>query len=377
MKITIIISKIIFFIKLLYSTKISFKKLEKKEIIFFDKNHSTLLINKFKLKNYEILFARAEEFNFWILLNMILNFKFDLIDYYRIYILKISPKIVITLVDNTINFYKLKKYFYKTTFISIQNGQRTGGHNDIFQNKNFINSKDLTCDYFFVFNKYIARKYKNYIRAKYITHGSFRNNFIEKKIGNDKNIFLFISQYRENNYKEKINYEIKFLKLLKIYFMERKIRLHILLSSRSKKIQKKEMNFYKSYYGSNCFFVRNNYWWEPYKILDKYKNIIFIDSTLGYESISREKKVAIFSLRKNQNLKEHFGWPSNVIKKNISFFSAYKLNYPELRKILNNIYFCTSKRWKDNFFPLIKDQMPINKNNTLLKNKIDLILNKN
>ena len=28
--------------------------------------------------------------------------------------------------------------------------------------------------------------------------------------------------------------------------------------------------------------------------MDNYENIIFIDSTLGYEAISRNKKVAIF-----------------------------------------------------------------------------------
>ena len=369
------ISKIILYLKILVSTKVSFNQLKKKKFLFFDKNHSEVLIDKFKLKSFEILPTRFEEINFWILLRMIIKFKFDFNEYYKIYISKVSPMIVITLVDNVINFYKLKKEFPNIIFISIQNGLRKDGHNDIFKNEIFLSSKKLRCDYFFVFNKYIAVKYSKHIDSNYIVLGSFRNNFIPFKSNQTKKKFLFISQYRKYNSLEKVNFERKILMLFKKYFENNKSRINILLASKSKEIQKCEISFYKKYFGSNCNFIKTQFWWDAYTIIDNYENIIFIDSTLGYEAISRRKKVAIFSLRKSRNIKEYFGWPSNINNKNISFFCGQKLEYNEIRRVLTNIKSCSNEKWIKNFFFFFKDQLIYNKNNSLLKNKIQSIFN--
>ena len=129
--------------QIFFKTKISFKKLEKKEILFFDISHVDILVNQFKLKYYDILHTRDEEYNFWILISMIMNLKFNKVDYYRAYIKKICPKVVITLIDNRVEFYELKKFFNKIFFISIQNGLRKPGYNDIFKQNHFLNSKNL------------------------------------------------------------------------------------------------------------------------------------------------------------------------------------------------------------------------------------------
>ena len=102
-----------------------------------------------------------------------IKLKFNINDYYKIYISKVSPAIVITLVDNVVNFYKLKEEFPNIIFISIQNGLRKPGYDDIFKNKIFLNSKNLSCDYFFVFNKYIANKYSKYVDSNFIVLGAF------------------------------------------------------------------------------------------------------------------------------------------------------------------------------------------------------------
>ena len=52
------------------------------------------------------------------------------------------------------------------------------------------------------------------------------------------------------------------------------------------------LNFYKFNFQKKLEYPLN------YKLIDKFDTIVFVDSTLGYESISREKKVAIFSSRK-------------------------------------------------------------------------------
>tara|TARA_B100001250_G_scaffold412491_1_gene443845 strand:- start:11429 stop:12556 length:1128 start_codon:yes stop_codon:yes gene_type:complete len=371
------ISKIKRIFKIFFKTKIKFKKLEKKEILFFDISHVDTIVNQFKLKNYHILHTRDEEYNFWILMSMIIKLKFNKVNYYRAYISEISPKVVITLIDNRVEFYELKKFFNKIIFISIQNGLRKPGYNDIFKQNHFLNSKNLSCDYIFTFNKFIATEYRKYIKSKYIAHGSFKNNIVNFNYKKKNKIFLLISQFRNLNSKQNIIYEKRVLSLLRKYFSETKSKLHILLSSKNNKNKLREKFFYKTYFGYNCNFCEGKKWQDSYKILDSYENIIFFDSTLGYEAISRKKKVAAISLRPSKTLKEYFGWPSNVTKRNIDFFVAKKLDYSEIKRILNNIKNCSIEKWNHKYFYLIKDQMCFDRNNMLLKKKIFEILDKN
>lgn len=371
------ISKIKRIFQIFFKTKISFKKLEKKEILFFDITHVDILVNQFKLKYYDILHTRDEEYNFWILMSIIIKLKFNKVNYYRAYISEISPKVVITLIDNRVEFYELKKFFNKIFFISIQSGLRKQGYDDIFKQNHFLNSKNLACDYIFTFNKFISSEYKKYIKSKYIAHGSFKNNLVNFHYKKKNKFFLLISQFRNLNSEQTIIYEKKMLSFLKKYFSETKSKLHILLSSKNNKNKLREKFFYKTNFGSNCNFCEGKKWQDSYKILDSYENIIFIDSTLGYEAIQRKKKIAVISLRPSKNIKEYFGWPSNVTKRNIDFFVAKKLNYSEIKRILNNINNCSIEKWNQKYFYLIKDQMCLDRNNTLLKQKLFEILEKN
>ena len=70
-----------------------------------------------------------------------------------------------------------------------------------------------------------------------------------------------------------------------------------------------------------------------------------MDTTLGSEAISRKKKVAIFSRKKNRYVKEYFGWP-DVIKKKYNFFLAKEMSYNEIKRVLDNIFYCTQIDWE-------------------------------
>ena len=86
------------------------------------------------------------------------------------------------------------------------------------------------------------------------------------------------------------------LKLIAIYFSNSNKKINILLKNKDNEGQIKEMEFYKKYFKSNCIFIKTNKNKKERstEIVDKFENIIFTDSTLGYEAISRKKKVAIF-----------------------------------------------------------------------------------
>ena len=67
-------------------------------------------------------------------------------------------------------------------------------------------------------------------------------------------------------------------------------KINILLKNRDSLNQKKEINFYKKIFKTNCVFYKSLSWKQSYKTIDKFENIIFMYSTLGYESIARKKK---------------------------------------------------------------------------------------
>ena len=96
-----------------------------------------------------------------------------------------------------------------------------------------------------------------------------------------------------------MNFERKILKLLKIYFENNKSKMNILLSSKSKEIQRYEISFYKKYFGFNCNFIKTKFWWDPYTTIDNYENIIFIDSTLDMKQFQEEKSCDFFFKKKS------------------------------------------------------------------------------
>ena len=73
-------------------------------------------------------------------------------------------------------------------------------------------------------------------------------------------------------------------------------------------------------------------------------NIVNTNSTLGYEALGRDKKVAFFS-RENSPFQDwRFGWPLNYPLK--GFFYSNKTSEFEVKRILNNLRNVSQQDWK-------------------------------
>lgn len=343
--------------------KIRFDLPPKKKILLFDDAHSNIL-KEITKEDFDILKVRdTKEIYFWILIRQIIFFDFKFFTYCKNYIKFVSPKVVITFIDTNVDFYRFKKSLKHINFIAIQNGVRFP---DWLRSKKMINSKDLTCDKIFVFNKHMVDEYSKIIKSNYYILGNFKNNIL--KIGKTKfhNQFLLISHYNKLENKNYINFQKKLFNFISQYFFNSKKKLSILLKSKNYKEQNEEIMFYKKIFKFNCIFYKFNDWKMSYKIIDKFENIITIRSTLGYEAISRKKKIAIFSPTEIQGFKYNFGWPiDDRIKCN--FFLTHNLNYNEVKRILNNVGKCNQSVWKNRYFPIIENQMFFNSNNIILK----------
>ena len=334
--------------------KFLFNLPEKEKILLYDDTNSWAL-KKITEEKFNILKTRNQkEIYFWILIRQLITFDFKFMSYCK--------KIVITFIDTNINFYRLKNSFPNKNFISIQNGTRTP---DWFESQAMKESKNLNCDHIFVFNKYLKLKYSNYINSKFHIFGNFKNNMV--KISETKNYkqFLIISEFEKDD-KKKIIFQKKLFNLINLYSCTLNIKINILLKSKNVLNQQKEIKFYKKIFKSKCSFIKSQKWDHSYKIIDKFENIIFMYSTLGYEAISRKKKIAVFSPDRIKGFNYYLGWPASS-RIAYNFFSTKKITYNEIKRVLNNVINCNQANWQNTYYNVIKDQMYLDKNNSKLK----------
>jgi surface carbohydrate biosynthesis protein len=362
-------------LKKILIAKYFFSKPKQSKIILFDSEAENYLKKVLGIKNYLVIDTKFRIINLYILFYLLINFKLSKINYFLNYIKIINPNTVITFIDNSILFYKLKNFFPKIKFIAIQNGHRTK-YRDFFDNlRKYKNSNDLQCDIFFSFNKYIAKEYQKYIACDSVPIGSFKNNYVKISKFSNKNTILFISQFRKDDFNKKNFFltEKKILPIINQFCKERGFKISILGCQRN---YQEEIKFFEKILNEKNFqYIKKKKFPHNYKILDFFQAIIFIDSTLGYESLSRKKKVAIFSNRKqkiNDLFKtERFAWPKKIPLK--GFFYTDSTDEYEIHRVLKNVLYSSQNQWNKALINF-NDICIYDYKNSILKKKIKKII---
>lgn len=313
----------------------------KKKYIFFTK---FMILNFLNLKLMKIIFLDG-----------------FLVAYVYSKIQKYKPKIILTTTDNDIRFYKLKKYFINhCKFIAIQNGVRSKFH-DIFDNPLIIKDKHLAADYYFSFGSNLKKLINKYIKVKVIPTGSTINNMIKisstkSKINTRKILYLSSFRIKKSDeifdksseghkiyWKDFIKDEKKLLKLLGNYCLKYNLSLDI--AGTNTKFHNIEKQFFRG-------ILTNVKWnfcpkvseFSNYELLDKYEIIVNCCSTLGYEALGRDKKVAFFSREISPYNDWRFGWPEKYFSKGIFYSNA--VTQLEVNRIMNNLKNMKKKTWK-------------------------------
>lgn len=347
-----------------FLSKKTFKKPKKKKILIINKDLSDF-IRKYIKNSTDILDTRFQyrpfqQLNLYVLMNSYLKLKFSTFDYFCEYIRFVQPKILITLIDNDPLFYKFKSIFPNIKTIMIQNAFRSNLKTDVLSFKKKLKENNYSVDYYFCFNKAIGNKFKSFLKCTVVPIGSFRSNLYIKKKEKKKYEFLYISVYR---FHEKASSEeIMFLKKLEKYLLKKDKSLTILGSQSFYKND--EYNFYKNIFKNiNLNFIERTKKRETYKILDQSNISINIDSSAGYESLSRKNKVGFFCIRGNQypynSLK--FGWP-NYLQNRGSFWTN-KNSYMEIERILNYLTNTNDQQFASKNKKIINIVMNKDKNN--------------
>lgn len=243
----------------------------------------------------------------------------------------------------------------------IQWGKTIEGHFKYFKSIN----NDYNIDEMYLYGEETKKVFSKYIKGKCFSTGSLPNNRIVFDSNNilRKNSLTFISQHKPKRPFPEIEKII--IKFLKEYCLKKNLNLSI--STRVLASDKKGKKDYEQILGNSGwnYFPREELGAigdsEHYRKVLLSEYIVCVDSTLGYEALSRKKKVAFFSLGSYSeewckkyyitNLKknsyyvpEKFGYPLKLDPEGKFWLSEYdekrmeeKLNY--LISIDNNSWY--------------------------------------
>ena len=400
--------RIINLFKFIIKAKKIWTKPNKSEVLIYDYNLSEYFKEKILKFDCEVLHIRGEIINMFILIKLIKKLKFKnlLLNYSMLYIEEVRPKVIITGTDNNLNFYDLQNQIksFKFKSIVIQNGHRTLTGPDILNYFDSFKNKNYRADFFLCFNKFIGEIYKKMFNSNFIPIGSFLNN-INYRIQSEVKTrnFYWISQYRWRKnekifdeesltYNQKINFEN--FNIQDYYIPENKIipiiyefceknNLSFKIISSYKKNQPEcshEKIFYENILKHKNWKMTTNEKNDRISVYEILTNdaeyVAHIDSTLGYECLSRGIKTISFLCRKScyQNVKWIFSWPSNFPNRGPIWTDID--DYDEVYRLLNQIFEIDNKSWQNYWNSIISKIMNNDPKNQKFVELIDNLISK-
>lgn len=368
------IVKLLFFaLNIFFFSRKTFSRPLPKKILVINGDFSELIIKYFKKSKIEVVHNRFTrkiesdaEINFYVLFYNLFRFKFSIRDYIKTYINFCKPNLIITLVDNDVFFYELKKLYPNIKAISIQNSLRSP-QGDIFDQIKYLKKKNFTCDYVLVYNDFFGKYYKKFLKTKTIQIGSFKSNNVKlSNKGSKKYDILFISSFKGLDGKkiflkkynvtwgEALVQDKRILSYLqKIKKLVPELRVGI-LGCKIKNLDLEKKFFEKHLNGIKYEFIPQSKTRKTYNIIDKAELMVSIDSSLIYETLARKNKVCVFGKRSRKYPlnTSRFAWPANVGEE--GFFWSSKNDFMTFKKIVfrcleisNNNYF---KKYKKDFY---------------------------
>ncbi len=368
-------------IRVLRATRISFRIPKRTPLVQIHKDGLDVLTQY--VERSLISVVDPSELNFWILFRCLISRKFQMKEYFARAIKAHRPRVVITFIDNDISFYQLKSLNSSPAYIAVQNGLR---HNYAYDYRSgFVDhllnagGKDrLSADLICTFGKGSSLFFEKNIRTKTLVTGNLRNNSMELLIPHQVEYdIVFMSQHapfdlanrNEIFYLNEVSLSIQdFYKIESnvARFLAQYCKDHSLqfaVSGKRGPDELFEQNFFSEAIGNLPFtFLPRIDSRSSYANAYNSKLVVVVDSTIGYELLSRGKKVAFFSARQFEQQQRPdngrdscFGYPNAYPDT-----GAFWTNFPdptEYTRILDSILEMTEAEWADQIQPYTEDLM--------------------
>lgn len=341
-----------------WESKKKWKMPKQSNILIYDSCNSQLFLEYLSKYSVEMLHTRSEEFCIPLLILSLFDKGKHLENYRLRYIKKVKPKLIVTFIDNDFNFYHIHQSYPLAKTLFIQNGWR-GFYADIFERLDQLSSRDrslLHVDYMLTFGSMIGKHYEKYINGKSFAIGSLKNNQLPKMQKIEPGTIAFISQWcPEGFYMNHIFYShedffekpdrVVLDELVKYSFKHSKCLKIVLRNNEEGTLRNVEMAYFKKLLGNECHFYQFSGKFPTYQALDSAEVVVTIDSTLGYESISRGNKTAFFAIRsKMLNIEGlSYAWPLSL--EDDGLFWTNTASEDSIHRVMDNLFNLSTQEW--------------------------------
>jgi surface carbohydrate biosynthesis protein len=308
----------------LISAKLKWSLPRQSDVLVYDAGGQEILLEYLKPWNPEVLHVRGEQIYLRLLFSSLFRREARRDAYEDCFIEKVRPRLIVTFIDNNWHFYTISQRHPEVKTLVVQNGWRTRYPGfGVFEEMDFDASSIYFVDYMLLFGSVTAEKYAQYIKGNIVLMGSIKNNYKPKEKLPERGIMAFLSSWdpvgitvagvfitKEEDYPGKVDRPV--IQCLVRYAEEKKKRLMIIpRNPKGSELRVQEEAYYRELMGCGPEFLESKEPYSSYSAVDYAEVVVTIDSTLGYESIARGNKTAIFSLRSKlfQSWKGDFGWP--------------------------------------------------------------------
>jgi surface carbohydrate biosynthesis protein len=379
----------------IWQVKKIWHKPKKAKVLIYDRFSSEFFLEYIDRSDVEIVDVRrnvcGESVNIYVIINCILSLKFSRSSYISKYISLVKPAVAITFVDENAAFYRLKNSYPNLITISVQNGNR--GDKDILNrlNKGNYSYGYFSVDHLLTFGSAIGNQYHQYIKGEIVPIGSLKNNLCRSVGSYARNTILFISEFEKKHagftcadgsnipWEDFFSAEHKVLGFLMSYCIRKGLLLQV--CGRTAGFDGSEYAYYRDLLGDKGWqFVPHGeeiYGTSSYHFVDSAEFVVFIGSTLGFESLARGKKTAAFCIRGNAfNMK--FGWPANL-PDNGPFWTNYA-DECEFERVLDYLTTVDDGDWeqtRQQYIPQLMEYDPGNTRFISLMQLLAVSLNEN
>jgi surface carbohydrate biosynthesis protein len=329
-------------------------------ILIFDGMNHQLLAPMLEQWKPEVLYLRGEVLNLYCLLCSLFRAGRLKDAYIDSYVEAVCPRLIVTFIDNDTRFHHLSVRHPAIKTMFIQNGWRSY-YGDVFEALEHLNSeeqKSAHVDYMLVSGRYIGEEYARFIKGQIIPFGSFKSNRIQRSGTRHPELLAFISQYYEGGIVldgKPMSHDEFFKKTdtlvlggLLTYARVNARRLVVIPRYRhtQKPERGREEAYFRELLGAEVDFLEPDTDNPSYTAVDMSGVTVAIDSTLGYESLARGNRTAMFSVRGAIcSLKGYsFGWPLKVAE--TGFFWTNRADSADFSQILDRLYSSTDADWQ-------------------------------
>ncbi len=272
-----------------------------------------------------IVDLRRSHLNAWVLARTLLRGRRSMLDYAAAYLRTVKPSVVLTMIDTTPLFYRLKERWPSATYISVQNGWRA---HEFVRDLHADGGGPLVADRVLCFGEVAAGLYREHIDAEPVVIGSLRNNAAPQSAPDaGRRTIALISTLRDKvdlessmvgydgeplvRYREVFDRRLTLATWVAEFCSSADLHLRVVGKDRD---SSRERGFYIDILGpegDRWSFAARRGPNSSYEEVSRARIVVSTSSTLGYEALARGSRTAFFMLDAELpgRFGDRFGWP--------------------------------------------------------------------